>query len=109
MRQVFAVVALAVLVVLLGGGHAFAQATAPAAWSATDCQNCHEKALGPTFQKTSHAKLGDSCAKCHQNVGEHAKAQMAGDAKGPVPPLKKLTAKQINATCLECHEKGRQA
>ena len=92
MRQSLAVVALAVLVGLLGGGQAFAQAAqAPAAWSATDCQACHDKAVSPPFQKTNHAKLGDSCASCHPNVAEHAKAQMAGE-KGPVPSLKGLKA-----------------
>jgi len=109
MRLSHLVVALAVLVALLGGGHAYAQAGAAAAWSATDCQGCHDKAMNPVFQKTEHAKLAETCAKCHQNVGEHAKAQMSGDAKGPVPSLKKLTAQQVNSTCLECHEKGGQA
>jgi len=109
MRLTKMVAALAALVVLLGGGHAYAQGTAPAAWSVTDCQGCHEKALGPTFQKTNHAKLAESCAKCHQGVGEHAKAMMAGDTSVPTPSLKKLTAQQINTTCLECHEKSNQA
>ncbi len=109
MRQTLAVVALAVLVALSGGGRAFAQATTPPEWSSTDCQGCHETALGPAFQKTKHAKLVDSCAKCHQDVAAHTKAQMSGDTKGPVPSLKKVAAAQINATCLSCHEKARQA
>jgi DmsE family decaheme c-type cytochrome len=109
MRLTKMVAALAALVVLLGGGHAYAQGATPAAWSVTDCQGCHEKALGPTFQKTSHAKVTESCAKCHKGVGEHAKAMMAGDTSVPTPSLKKLTAQQINATCLECHEKNNQA
>ncbi len=110
MRLSHIVVALAVFVALVGGGQAFAQGAAtPAAWTATDCQGCHDTALGPTFQRTSHAKLAESCAKCHQNVAEHAKAQMSGDTKGPVPTLKKATAQQINDTCLECHEKNNQA
>jgi DmsE family decaheme c-type cytochrome len=108
MRRSHLVVALAVLCALLGGRHAFAQAAAPAAWSATDCQGCHEKALNPVFQKTSHAKLAESCAKCHPNVAAHAVAQLNGE-KGPVPSLKTLSAQQISSTCLECHEKGGQA
>ena len=110
MRQSHFVAGLAVLVAMLGGGLAFAQAAAAqGAWSATDCQTCHEPAMGPTFQATAHAKLAESCAKCHQDVGAHAKAQMSGDAAGPVPSLKKLSAEQLNTTCLECHEKDNQA
>jgi DmsE family decaheme c-type cytochrome len=65
--------------------------------------------MGATFQATAHAKLAESCAKCHQDVGAHAKAQMSGDPAGPVPSLKRLSAQQLNATCLECHEKDNQA
>jgi DmsE family decaheme c-type cytochrome len=108
MRQSHRVAALAAFAVLIGGGHAFAQATAPAGWSPTDCQACHDKAVSPAFQKSQHAKLGESCAQCHPNVAEHVKAQTSG-AKGPVPSLKTLKAGEINATCLKCHEKGRQA
>ena len=58
MRLSHLVVALAVLAALLVGGDARAQAAGgTAAWSATDCQGCHEKALSPVFQKTSHARL----------------------------------------------------
>ena len=110
MRRFHLVVALAELVALFGGGSAFAQPpAAPAAWSATDCQSCHEKALNPVFQKSAHATLASTCASCHPQVAEHAKAQMSGDTTGPVPSLKKLTAQQVNTTCLECHEKGNQA
>jgi len=41
----------------------------PATWSVTDCQGCHEKALGPGFAHTKHAGLELSCAQCHKNVG----------------------------------------
>jgi len=109
MRQLLRVLALVFALALLGGMPALAQATPPAAWSVSDCQGCHEKALGPVFQRTDHAKLGESCAKCHENVGAHAKAQLSGDSSVPAPSLKKLSAQQINATCLECHEKGGQA
>ncbi len=109
MRRFLFVMTLVAAFVLLGGGLAFAQASAPpASWSVTDCQGCHEKALGPGFTHTKHASLDLSCAKCHQNVGEHAKAQMAGE-KGPVPSLKGLKASQLNETCLSCHEKAGQA
>jgi len=85
-----------------------ASAQAGASWSAGDCQACHEKATGPTFAKTAHATLDQSCASCHKDVAEHLKAQTSG-GKGPVPSVKALAARQINETCLSCHEKDGQA
>jgi len=109
MRRSLLVMTLVAAVLVLGGSPAFAQASAPpATWSVTDCQGCHEKALGPSFTQTKHATLDQSCAKCHQSIGEHAKTQMAGE-KGPVPSLKGMKASQINQTCLSCHEKDNQA
>jgi len=106
MRRSHLVVALAAVVVLLGGVDAFAQAQpASAGWSATDCQGCHEKALSVPFEKSAHAKLDHSCASCHQGVAEHLKS---GGGE-PTPSVKKLTAQQLNTTCLECHEKDNQA
>ena len=84
-------------------------APAPGTWSAADCQTCHEATIGPAFQRTRHAGLNESCASCHVNVAEHVKAQMAGEADGPVPSVKKLRANEINTTCLSCHEKDKQA
>jgi len=75
----------------------------------TDCQGCHEKALGNSFAKAKHATLDQSCAQCHVNVAEHAKAQMNGDKNAPSPSLKKLSVNQVNETCLKCHEKAGQA
>ncbi len=109
MRRAMFIMALALALALVGGGLAFAQASAPpASWSVTDCQGCHEKALSPAFEHSKHATLDQSCAHCHQNVGEHAKAQMAGQ-QGPVPTLKTLKAREITAICLTCHEKANQA
>jgi DmsE family decaheme c-type cytochrome len=79
-----------------------------AAWTAGDCQVCHDKPTGPAFAHSKHAGLEQSCAKCHTNVDEHFKAQSAGE-KGPVPTLKNKTPKEINDTCLTCHEKANQA
>ncbi len=110
MRRTMFVLALMAAVMLLGGSTAFAQSGAPpATWSVTDCQGCHELAVGTVFANTRHAKLDQSCANCHENVGEHAKAQMAGEANGPVPSVKKLAAGKLNETCLKCHEKANQA
>jgi len=76
MRLRHLVLALVGVAVLLGGSHAFAQAAAPpAGWSATDCQSCHDKAVGPAFQKTKHAASDQSCAACHIGVAEHMKGQ----------------------------------
>ena len=110
MRRTLFVMTLVAAFVVLGGGHAFAQASPPpATWSVTDCQGCHEKALGPGFTHTKHAELELSCAQCHKNVGEHAKAQMAGDTKVPAPSVKGLKAVEINQSCLTCHEKNNQS
>ena len=99
----------AVLLVLFGGSQAFAQATAPAAsWSVTDCQGCHEKAFSPAYTKSAHGQADQSCASCHKDVAEHAKAQMAGE-KGPVPSMKHLKANEVSESCLSCHEKAGQA
>jgi DmsE family decaheme c-type cytochrome len=109
MRLRHLVLALVGVAVLLAGSHAFAQKAAPpAGWSATDCQSCHDKAAGPAFQKTKHASSDQSCASCHTGVAEHMKGQMGGDKNAPTPSLKTLTARQINDTCLKCHEKNNQ-
>ncbi len=110
MRLRYLALVLAGVALLVGAGTAHAQKAAPAAgWSATDCQSCHDKAVGPAFQKTKHAQNDQSCATCHTNVAEHMKAQMGGEKNGPVPSMKKLSVQQINDTCLKCHDKGAQA
>jgi len=56
MRRTLFVMTLVAAFVALAGGNAFAQASAPpATWSVTDCQGCHEKALGPGFIHSKHA------------------------------------------------------
>lgn len=110
MRRLFLVSALAAVCAVLAPGQAFAQASAPrATWNASDCLTCHEKAGSPVFQRSKHATLGESCASCHANVAEHSKAQLAGEQGGPVPSVKALKARDLNATCLTCHEDDRQA
>jgi DmsE family decaheme c-type cytochrome len=42
-------------------------------------------------------------------VAEHYKAKAAGEATGPVPTLKNKSAREVNDTCLTCHEKSNQA
>jgi DmsE family decaheme c-type cytochrome len=110
MRLRYLALVLAGVALMLGAGSAYAQKAAPAAgWSATDCQSCHDKAVGPAFQKTAHARNDQSCASCHTDVADHMKAQMAGEKNGPVPSIKKLSVRQINDTCMKCHDKNVQA
>ena len=92
------------ILLLFGAAPAAAQPT----WSASDCQTCHEKAVGSSFTHTKHAGLEKSCATCHDNVAEHFTAQTSGE-KGPIPSLKNKSAQDVNATCLTCHEKANQA
>jgi DmsE family decaheme c-type cytochrome len=108
-RMAFVVPAAAALI-LLASSPVLAQASAGAAgWSASDCQTCHDKATGAAFARSKHAGLDQSCANCHDNVGDHLRAQANGEANGPVPSLKKLSANELNTTCLKCHEKAGQA
>ena len=78
----------------------------PGAWTASDCSICHEKAVNANFQHSAHGKNDQSCATCHKNVSEHFRAKAAGESGGPSPSLKTLKARDVNDTCLTCHEKG---
>jgi DmsE family decaheme c-type cytochrome len=110
MRYRLPVLLLAAVVMLWAAPPATAQpAASGATWSAADCETCHSSTVGPAFQRTRHAGLSQSCATCHVNVAEHVKAQMAGETNGPVPSVKKQPAAAINATCLTCHENGKQS
>lgn len=108
MRHLRFTTMLAGLIALLVGSGAFAQAGAQtASWTASDCESCHDKALSPAYNKSAHAKVDQSCAKCHNNVDAHFKAQSEGK-DGPVPSIKNMKAADVNANCLSCHEKGNQ-
>lgn len=109
-RRTTYVLPLLAVLVLLAGGQALAQTpgTAAAGWTVSDCETCHDKAVGPAFKASKHGGLDQSCAGCHDNVGDHARAQASGE-QGPVPSLKSVTAQQMNAKCLDCHEKDNQA
>jgi DmsE family decaheme c-type cytochrome len=84
------------------------QTPQPGGGSPADCAICHAAAAGPAFQHTAHARQTQGCATCHQKVAEHVKAKKAGETGGPTPTLKKLTARELNAICLTCHEKNNQ-
>ena len=64
------------------------------------CTTCHDKAGSEAFKNSKHGELTQSCANCHANASEHAKAQADGRTDGPVPTLKKLDAQESNAICL---------
>jgi DmsE family decaheme c-type cytochrome len=85
------------------------QAAPPGAWTASDCATCHDKTVNANFQHSAHGKDEQSCATCHKNVSEHFAAKAAGESNAPSPSLKALTVKQVNDTCLTCHEKGARA
>ncbi|HET7290913.1 MAG TPA: DmsE family decaheme c-type cytochrome [Vicinamibacteria bacterium] len=100
----------ALLVVLTAPGSARANqasdaAKSPPAWSAQDCKACHEGTVG-RLEKTRHATVDQSCQACHANVAEHVTPILAGGEPGPAPTrLGKAKAADVNATCLDCHEK----
>jgi DmsE family decaheme c-type cytochrome len=108
MRRALFMLTLAATVAVLGMPSPARAQAPPATWSVTDCQTCHDKAVSTDFTRSKHGGLEQSCAQCHPNVADHFKAQSAGDANGPVPTLKKFTAKELNAVCMACHEKANQ-
>ena len=73
------------------------------------CQVCHESAVGKSFQRSHHAGLENSCSSCHQGAAEHSEGMQAGKDNVPNPSLTVLKAGEVNAVCLGCHEKGKQA
>ena len=88
--------------------------TTPAAQAAakidvSECTTCHANAGGDAFTQSKHGGLDQSCVNCHDKAAEHSKAQMDGKKDGPVPSIKKLSAKDANNICLTCHEKANQA
>jgi DmsE family decaheme c-type cytochrome len=108
-RHPLRLLALTAALSTFGGLRAFAQAAGPpGAWSASDCAVCHDKAVNTTFQHSAHGKGDQSCASCHKNVFEHMQRQLAGES-GPTPTLKTLKVRDVNDTCLTCHEKGARA
>jgi DmsE family decaheme c-type cytochrome len=106
MRQLFAILALTVVLGAWSEGRAQAQATPAGAWSASDCATCHEKAVNTRFNQSTHSQRSQSCATCHNGVNEHFQAQMDGKSGVPTPSMKPRTAADINATCMTCHDKG---
>jgi len=80
------------------------------------CAMCHEE-LATNFAKTVHGQKADSrtpaakhaCETCHGPLAAHVNS---GGDKGTVRRLGKdtnLSVSEINATCMECHQKGKEA
>lgn len=68
------------------------------------CRNCHEDQVA-VLERTYHGKLAQSCAQCHGDVAKHVET---GDPAA-ITSLKTANAETVNATCLGCHDKARQA
>ena len=78
-----------------------------AAFDVNDCKACHEAVL-TKFEKTPHAAQAGSCATCHGDaVVAHLQSNVEKGEPGNVEAIsmKKRKAKEVNATCLGCHEK----
>jgi DmsE family decaheme c-type cytochrome len=80
----------------------------PASFSVADCKACHEPAV-TALASTHHGGLPQSCAACHGDVSAHLASVVESGEPGTIISLPKLTAAQVNSTCLTCHDKGRQA
>ena len=96
---------LVLLLLAWGGG---AQDPHPG-FDVAECQACHADVFRD-FSHTHHAKkLPRSCGECHGDVAAHAKGMMAGEGPGPIISFKNLTPGEVNAKCLSCHDRRRQA
>jgi DmsE family decaheme c-type cytochrome len=81
-----------------------------AAFDPSDCKTCHEAEF-PKFERTPHAAQAGSCSACHGDVAAHLKSNLEKGEPGPIDAisLKKKKAKEVNPTCLGCHEKSHHA
>jgi len=98
--------------VLLWPSGAWAEAEKPAApppnVSLTQCGMCHETQIN-AFKTTPHGTLAQSCTACHGDGTEHVKGSIEKGVPGPITSFKNRKAEEVNAACLSCHDKGRQA
>jgi DmsE family decaheme c-type cytochrome len=98
--------AAAVALLALGTPVTRAQDTAAPVDAAT-CQACHQDtAFTAAFSRSLHA--GQSCSACHAGAAEHSAAQEEGRSDAPAPSLKNLSAREVNNSCLTCHEESHQ-
>jgi DmsE family decaheme c-type cytochrome len=72
-----------------------------------ECATCHESAVHGS-RGTPHAALESACGSCHGDVAGHLKSVTDKGEPGPITSLAKAKPKEVNETCLTCHEKGHQ-
>lgn len=80
------------------------------------CATCHEE-LATNFAKTVHGQKGDSrtpaaghaCETCHGPMAVHVNAGGGKETARRLGKDTNLSPHEINATCLACHQKGKQA
>ncbi len=84
----------------------------PQGYAGTDtCTACHDQ--GQKWKGTPHARVGNprtpaaaqGCESCH-GPGQ---AHVDDDAKGHILKFSKVTAAEVNRTCLTCHNRGDHA
>lgn len=81
---------------------------AKGAFDVEDCRACHEAAV-KSIEQTRHARNEQTCQACHGDPSEHLKANLEKGEPGPIVKFGAMKAKDVNATCLTCHDKGHQA
>jgi DmsE family decaheme c-type cytochrome len=87
---------------------AAAESPLPATSSIAECRVCHAPVVSG-FQSTPHFGLPRSCASCHGETDTHLKSAMESAKPGGIVSFKTMKPDQISATCMTCHDKGRQA
>jgi nitrate/TMAO reductase-like tetraheme cytochrome c subunit len=96
-----------VLAAAAAGARASEETKGPptAAVDTAACLTCHD-AAATGMKHTPHASLEKSCVSCHDaaKATEHMNGQMEGN-NVPGPSLKKLSAVNLDSTCLQCHDK----
>jgi DmsE family decaheme c-type cytochrome len=80
-----------------------AQAAAPAQGAAI-CADCHTDTVN-AFKNTPHAQSAQACEGCHGDSKAHV---AAGGGKGTMRNFKGLSAAEVSAVCVTCHNKGGQ-
>jgi hypothetical protein len=69
----------------------------------------HVRPAVTKMEQTKHGSLAESCATCHDHDQAIKHSDRAEGTETPRPSVKAWSAKQVNTTCLGCHEKGNQA
>lgn len=94
--------------ILSGGARAAASDAPGQSFDVKDCETCHDTAVAG-MAGTHHAGVAGRCSWCHGDVTEHLKSNLEKGVPGPIVSLTKAKPADVNATCLSCHDKGRQS